>query len=124
MRRMSCALTLDQVRARTKTETRRAATTWANLKAGDRLLLIEKGMGLPKGARQVPVAVVEVVEVTVEPLAAIDEAGCTAEGFPRFTPADFCRFWLGSHGHNADLTDPADVLVRVIRWRYTEEPLP
>lgn len=43
-RRMSCAITVDAVRARTKTETRRHVGSWRTLTTGDRLTLIEKGM--------------------------------------------------------------------------------
>lgn len=49
-RRMSCSMTVDAVRDRSKTVTRRHVDTWRDLKPGDRLVLIEKGMGLPKGA--------------------------------------------------------------------------
>lgn len=59
---MSCSMTIDAVRARTKTVTRRHIDTWRNLRAGDRLTLIEKGMGLAKGERQVVLAEVEIVE--------------------------------------------------------------
>lgn len=45
---MSCALTIPQVVARTKTVTRRAVDTWATLSVGDELALIEKGMGPPQ----------------------------------------------------------------------------
>ena len=63
-RRMSVSLTIDQVRNRTKTVTRRRVDTWRDLKAGDRLVLIEKGMGLAKGAKQVVVAEVEVIDAS------------------------------------------------------------
>lgn len=43
--RMSCFLTVDQVLAETKTATRRLASTWPTLKAGDELILIEKAQG-------------------------------------------------------------------------------
>ena len=62
-RRMSCSITVDAVRARTKTVTRRHASTWATLKPGDRLTLIEKGMGLKRGEKQVVLAEVEVEDV-------------------------------------------------------------
>ena len=119
-RRMSVALTLDAVRRREKTETRRRAESWRDLKAGDRLTLIEKGMGLPKGARQVVVTDVEVVEVVTEPLARITDADVVAEGFPSWTRTDFIRFWLGSHGY-PETADPEDVDARVIRWRYLDD---
>jgi hypothetical protein len=116
---MSCSLTVDPVRNRTKTVTRRHADTWQTLRAGDRLTLVEKGMGLPKGARQVVLAEVEVVDVRVEPLDRLVEQGqpdedeVVAEGFPGMTPAEFVDFWLRTH----HVTD-ASTLVRRIEWRY------
>lgn len=67
-RRMSVSMTIGAVRAGVKTETRRHEDTWANLNPGDDLLLIEKGMGLPAGAKQVVICEVEVTEVDVRPL--------------------------------------------------------
>ena len=40
-------MTVEAVRNRQKVVTRRHVDTWKTLKAGDRLTLIEKGMGLP-----------------------------------------------------------------------------
>lgn len=122
-RRMSCAMTVDQVRNRTKTETRRHVDTWAYLNAGDRLTLVEKAMGLPKGSTHVVLAQVEVISVDVEPLDAITSSSCASEGFPAMTPAEFVAFWLSGHGYPPD----ARALVRVIRWQYlddTEETTP
>ncbi len=126
-RRMSCSLTIDAVRTRTKTVTRRAADTWVNLQPGDELVLIEKGMGLPKGARQVVLDRVRVIDVRVEPLSALTLADVAAEGFgpgsqlggaTGWTVRDFTVMWLGSHGLHAATTDPAIVQVRRIEWAY------
>ena len=68
-RRMSVSHTLAAVHARTKTVTRRRHDTWTGLAAGDRLTLVEKAMGLPKGARQQIAAEVEVTNVRKERLA-------------------------------------------------------
>lgn len=132
-RRMSCSMTVPAVRARTKTVTRRHVDTWKNLQVGDRLTLIEKGMGLPKGARQVVLAEVEIVAVRVEELGAIftdlkDEdrwaggrTACFYEGLPDMHEAEFVRFWLDSHGYR-HLTVHAGctVFVRRIEWRYLD----
>lgn len=118
-RRMSCSMTIDAVRARTKTVTRRHVDTWKALKPGDRLTLIEKGMGLPKGARQVVLAEVEIVAVDVEEIGYADMAGeVEREGFPDMEPPEFIRFWLRSHGYS----DPYDwsVKCRRIVWRYLD----
>lgn len=111
-RRMSCALTIPAVRDRSKTVTRRHPATWRTLAVGDRLTLIEKGMGLPKGARQVVLAEVEIVSVALVILGHIDPVELAAEGFPGMAPADFVSMWLASHA-------PLDgSLVRRIEWRY------
>ena len=123
IRRMSVALTLDAVRSRTKTVTRRHVDTWRSLKAGDRLTLIEKGMGLPKGAKQVVVAEVEVVNVRVEPIEFIhaERHGTAKEGLGHMTGHEFISFWCESHGYkNATYDDVIDC--RRIEWRYLDAP--
>ena len=117
--RMSVSMTLDAVRARTKTVTRRHVDTWKTLQAGDRLTLIEKGMGLPKGAKQVVVAEVEVVDVRVELLGSIhnEDHGTLREGLDHMTCSEFIRFWAGGHGC-AGHDHPADLMCRRIEWRY------
>lgn len=127
---MSVSLTLDAVRARRKTVTRRRADTWTTLAAGDHLTLIEKGMGLPKGARQVVVAEVEVVDVRTEPLGLVDADEVALEGFPDDDPSLWRAWWASEHGYGipAGIDDPDDVLawvdtieVRRIEWRYLED---
>lgn len=120
-KRMACSLTIDAVRDRTKTVTRRHANTWANLKPGDTLTLIEKGMGLPKGTKQVVLCDVEIVSNRVEPLHLMDEDECDAEGFPEMSPSDFIEMWIESHGLN--FPTQADFMaydVRRIEWRYLD----
>lgn len=125
-RRMSCSMTLDAVRERRKTVTRRHVDTWRDLKPGDRLTLIEKGMGLPKGARQVVLDVVTVVDVTVEPLHLMTDteygwAEVEREGFPDMEPHEFALFWLDSHGVNPRTQDEfMAVVVRRIEWSYVD----
>lgn len=117
--RMSCSLTIDSVRARTKTVTRRHVDTWKTLKPGDRLTLIEKGMGLPKGSHQVVLAEVEIVDVRVELLGSIhaEVHGPIAEGLGHMSCSQFVRFWAKSHGYIAH-QHPADLSCRRIEWRY------
>lgn len=123
-RRMSVSMTLDAVRAQTKTVTRRHVDTWRDLKAGDRLTLIEKVMGLPKGARQVVVAEVEIVSVRVETLRQVTPAEVVAEGL-------WNRAIAEGTGPLSDYCDDAeDIAVRWFRafwaaghtsltsWRY------
>jgi hypothetical protein len=119
-RRMSCSLTVDQVKARTKTETRRHVDTWKDLKPRDRLTLIEKGMGLPKGARQVVLADVVVVANDVVRLYDITEADVAAEGFPEMSAFEFIEMWLHAHGvHFLSQSEAMRFEVRRIRWEYS-----
>lgn len=121
-RRMSVSMTLDAVRARTKIVTRRRVDTWRDLQPGDRLTLIEKGMGRPRGAKQVVVCEVEVVDVRVEPLYAITEDEVIAEGFPNMTPGEFCDFWMSGHGYNPRTqTEAMAIECRRIEWRYLDD---
>lgn len=121
-RRMSVSLTLDAVRARTKTVTRRHVDTWQNLTPGDRLTLIEKGMGLPKGAKQVVVAEVEVVDNRVEPLWSITDEDVEAEGFAGWTVDEFCSMWMRSHGYGGITaqSEAFSIPCRRIEWRYLD----
>jgi hypothetical protein len=128
-RRMSCSLTVDAVRNRTKTVTRRRDSTWMTLQPGDRLTLIEKGMGLAKGEKQVVLAEVEVVDVRLERLWEVSTSEVRSEGLfaealaaVRGTTIPvrewFIQFWLASHGY------PPDAIphVRRIEWRYLDDP--
>lgn len=120
MPRMSCSMTTPQVEDRSKTVTRRATTTWRKLKVGDRVTLIEKGMGLKRGEKQRVLAEVEIVSVRIEPLGKIADPGeLSAEGFPDATPAWFRSFWACAHGFgHIGLTDLAAIKCRRIEWRY------
>lgn len=113
---MSCALTIDAVRDRTKTVTRRLAHTWVTLHEGDRLILIEKGQGLPRGHHQTILTEVTVTSVSLEPLDAIDEAEVAREGFPGMTASAFTSFWRKTHGVEPD----EGVIVRRIEWTYDD----
>lgn len=121
-RRMSCSMTVVTVLDRTKTVTRRHVDTWRDLKPGDRLVLIEKGMGLPKGARQVVLAEVEIVDVRVEPITAVfdEPQAVEREGIDDMSPNRFAYWWAASHGYGT-LASPeqlAPIACRRIEWRY------
>jgi len=122
-RRMSCSMTIEAVRDRTKTVTRRHVDTWKTLAVGDQLTLIEKGMGLPKGSKQVVLCEVEVTAVTIEPLSALNPAECAAEGFPSYTPFEFAAMWMSGHGYAlpADEHSVNRISCRRIEWRYLPE---
>lgn len=121
-RRMSCSMTTDAVRNRTKTVTRRETRTWRNLQVGDRLTLVEKAMGLPKGAKQVVLAEVEIVSVRCEPITAIwdEPGGVEAEGITDMSPNRFAYWWAEHHGFTGALTPEQlrGVWCRRIEWRY------
>lgn len=145
-RPMSCFLTIDQVRRRQKTVTRRHVDSWLKLQQGDLLPLIEKGQGLKRGEKQVLITEVEVVSVWVEPLLdGLSPAEVEREGFGAVHPAEFAAFWAAAHGYGSLLrnerfraspapwlTPPprrlavirralAGVKCRRIEWRYLDE---
>lgn len=115
---MSCALTIDAVRERRKTVTRRGVDTWTTLQPGDRVTLVEKAMGLPAGASHVVLAEVEIVSVRVELLKRITRRECAKEGFDGMRPAEFVRMWLAAHSRPRP--SPAAALCRRIEWRYLD----
>ncbi len=91
---MSFSLTVPQMRARTKTVTRRFS--WFGLKVGTVLQAIEKGQGLKKGERVVPIGRIRIVAVRVEPVRDLlvepygtEEA--TKEGFPGLSGKEFAE---------------------------------
>lgn len=125
---MSCSMTIDAVKERRKTVTRRHVDTWRDLWAGDRLTLVEKAQGLPKGSKQVVLAQVEVVDVMVEPLWRITERydggweECALEGFPTMEPSEFAVFWMEGHGYRPRTqTEAMAIKCRRIEWRYLDE---
>ncbi|HZR50147.1 MAG TPA: hypothetical protein VFB06_11565 [Streptosporangiaceae bacterium] len=112
-RLMSVSLTEPQVRARSKTVTRRMG--WLMLKSGDKLTLCRKVMGRKPGEPLERIVDVEVVSVRREPLWDITEDDVTAEGFEDMTPAEFTEFFCGSHKGCRPDTE-----VTRIEWRYLE----
>ena len=113
MRNMAVTYTLDAVRERRKTVTRRKG--WTFLKPGDRLRLVEKGMGLKKGERVVPVATVEVVSVKREPLLLVARSGeVEREGFLNMTAVEFIAAFFTPQN-----IKPSDLVTR-IEWRYVD----
>lgn len=119
-RLMSVALTEPQVRARTKTQTRRLGwwTTKAGhrmVTAGDQLWLCRKVMGRRPGEPVEKIALVDVVEVRRERLDAITVADVAAEGFPGHGPEWFVEFFCQHMG-----VTPATE-VTVITFAYPEE---
>jgi hypothetical protein len=122
---MSCSITPGAVRDRTKTATRRHPDTWKDLRRGDRITLIEKGMGLAKGEQHVVLAEVEVLSNEVEPLGFIGPVDLVNEGLPDMTRSEFMRMWADAHGcGTCDDRDLHALLCRRIEWRYLNDPCP
>lgn len=118
-RRMSCSITIAQVRDRSKTVTRRHEDTWVDLAAGDELILIEKGMGLPRGAKQVVIGRVRVTSVRLEPLGEVTAAEITAEGFDGWAIEQFIAMWAAAHGYGMIAQEAArEIVCRRIEWEY------
>lgn len=122
-RRMSCALTIDAVRARTKTVTRRHPDRWSSLAVGDELVLIEKGMGLARGERQVVLARVRVLSNEVIPLLRLNRSELRAEGFDpdEWGIVQWCRWWADGHGFGK-FPDVRLLDCRRIEWEYLPDP--
>ena len=115
-RLMSVSLTEPQVRARTKTVTRRMG--WSYLRPGDRLTLCRKVMGRRNGEPLVRICDVEVVEVSRERLMDIMPHEVISEGFPYWLPGDFIDFFCSTHKG----CQPWSQVTR-IEWRYLEPDL-
>lgn len=112
-RLMSVSLTEPQVRARSKTVTRRMG--WLMLQPGTRLTLCRKVMGRRKGEPLVRIVDVEVLDVRRERLDSITPEEVVAEGFPQMSPTEFVEFFCASHVGCA----PDSTITR-IQWRYLE----
>lgn len=97
MRLMSFALTTAQVRARTKTVTRRRGEFWMRLKPGEIMRAVEKTQGLKKGESPKLLDFIRVVDVRLERLDSITAEEVAAEGYPGETPAWFIAKFLGAH---------------------------
>jgi hypothetical protein len=111
---MSFALTQDQVRARTKTVTRRFG--WYFLKPGDLVLPVEKAMGLKKGEKAKPLCgPIRIVSTRAEMLCDIDDADVVREGFPEMRPHEFVDM-LSSHYRDPALSYAT---VNRIEFEYT-----
>lgn len=117
--RMSCSMTIESVRDRSKTVTRRHVATWQSLAVGDHLVLVEKAQGLKAGEHQVVLDEVEIVDVRVESLAMVlyEKFATHREGLGHMTKHEFVAFWLKGHGYPANAS-AWQVQVRRIEWRY------
>lgn len=86
-RNMSFAMTIDAMRNKSKTVTRRFG--WWNLKPGNIVNAVEKSMGIKKGEKIKVIGQIRILATEPTALDEIDKADCTAEGFPNMAPAEF-----------------------------------
>lgn len=112
---MSFSLTTEAYRQHRKFVTRRLG--WANLKAGETFMGIEKGQGIPKGGHVVRLGAVVCKSNTPEPLSAIltnpyGDREVADEGFPGMTPMWFVEMFC-----KANACKP-DQIVQRIRFEY------
>jgi hypothetical protein len=100
MRNISFAMTQAQIRAGTKTVTRRLG--WERLQPGTILCAVEKGQGLKKGEKVKPIREIRVLNVRREPLMHMYTLGygkdeCSKEGYPGRDPLDFVVWFCKEH---------------------------
>jgi len=96
MRRISMGLTEQSFLAGRKVVTRRLG--WEFVRPGDRLLAVNRVMGISRHRPAVKLAEISVVSVRREPLNHITEADVEAEGFPGETPKWFVEFFCDAMG--------------------------
>ena len=118
MRNMSFALTTAQVRAGTKTVTRRFG--WWNLKPGDLVQPVYKTMGLKKGEKVAPIrGPIRIVSVRKERVRDVTLDDVAREGFPGWPKEAFIGV-LTDNFLKAGLLTP----VNRIAFEYTDEVTP
>jgi hypothetical protein len=114
MRLMSFALTTEQVRARTKTVTRRLG--WTFLRPGDLVQPVVKGQGLKKGERVEKIGgPIRIDSVRREPLDAIVSEDVRREGFANMRPRQFVEMFRASHGRCA-----GEAVITRIEFSYVD----
>jgi hypothetical protein len=100
-RNISFMLTTQQFVDGTKDVTRRMG--WGFLCAGDLLMAVEKSQGLGKGGKVKRLGLIQVVQVSLEPLRrmfddrAYGNAEIIREGFPLMTVKGFIEMFCNSH---------------------------
>jgi len=112
MRHMSFALTTEQIKNETKTETRRMG--WKFLKAGDKLWAVKKAMGLKKGEKVEKLCQIVITSVNRESLNAITQEQVIAEGFPEMSRQDFISMFCKVNKCNPD-TEITRIVFRYIK---------
>ena len=88
-------LTTPQMRARTKTVTRRLG--WWLLKPGEIIMAVEKSRGRKKGEQIKPIGPIRIVNIRSEALNQIDVAEVRREGFSQMSSKDFVNHFCATH---------------------------
>ena len=88
-------LTTPQMRARTKTVTRRLG--WWFLTSGDLVMAVEKSRGRRKGEQMVRIAPIRIVNTRAESLKKIDAEDVRREGFAQMSRGDFVDHFCATH---------------------------
>lgn len=110
---MSFRFTIDQVKDRSKTVTRRKG--WSFLKPGEILNACEKCMGLKKGERIKRLVQIRIIDIRKERLDAITQDDCTREGFSAMTPAEFVAMFCKNNQCKTN------TVIYRIEYEYIEE---
>jgi hypothetical protein len=116
MRNMSFMLTTSQMYAEIKTVTRRLA--WNNLKPGDLVIAVEKGMGLKRGEKIKKIYPIVIKNISKEVLWHITLEEVEKEGFPGKTVEWFIDMFCKSHKGCT-----ANTVVNRIEFKKYEPPL-
>jgi hypothetical protein len=92
---MSFSLTIEQMRNKTKTVTRRNG--WWFLRPGDIVNAVEKAMGLKKGEKIKKIGQIRIIDTNKIQVSQIDRQDLIREGLPYMSPAEFVDFFCKNH---------------------------
>lgn len=95
---MRFALTIEQIKAKEKTVTRRIDWSSQILKQGDQIYAVGKTIGLKKNEKEKRLATLEIISIREEPLNAVTKDDVIREGFPEWNQAQFIAFLCGYLG--------------------------
>ena len=96
---ISFAMTIDQVKNKTKTVTRRQG--WKKLRVGEVLQPVEKTMGIKKGESVKKIGgLIRVTRIDRQKLTLIDQADVAREGFPDMKPYAFVKMYCRAYKIN------------------------
>lgn len=117
---MAFSATKEQIRAGTKTVTRRLG--WSDLESGEEFCAIEKGQGLKKGEKIVRMAVLRCIYNTPDTLAALEErpaygnSEAAKEGFPQMDGPAFLAFFCRINPGCTRLSRPNRIEFEYVRF--------